>query len=211
MYLFPSVSLDGRRNNSKSDAVLVDKSATTRQILNSRSALNLKNDTGGKNMTTLHATPYNLDATGFYFESFEEYQEQANNSQVEEFEIQFIDGDDAALFEACGIDQTNLNIWFDEIEPLSDSDKINLYYLVGCAGYTLSQGLDKLEDPRITEASLKDAATELFDECYLHTVPENIRYYIDYDSFARDCELGGDMTEFEYAGNTYTCTNASGI
>lgn len=162
-------------------------------------------------MTTLHATPYNLDATGFYFESFEEYQEQANNSQVEEFEIQFIDGDDAALFEACGIDQTNLNIWFDEIEPLSDSDKINLYYLVGCAGYTLSQGLDKLEDPRITEASLKDAATELFDECYLHTVPENIRYYIDYDSFARDCELGGDMTEFEYAGNTYTCTNASGI
>lgn len=162
-------------------------------------------------MTTLHATPYNLDAVGFYFESLEEYQEKANNSLVEEFEIQFIDGDDAALFEACGIDQSNLSTWFNDVETLNDSDKINLYYLVGCAGYSLSQGLDKLDEPCITEVSLKDAAAELFDECYLHTVPESVRYYIDYASFARDCELGGDMTEFEYAGNTYTCTNASGI
>lgn len=162
-------------------------------------------------MTTLHATPYNLDATGFYFDSLEEYQVKANNSQAKEFEIQFINGNDAALFEACGIDQTNLNTWFDDIESLSDSDKINLYYLVGCAGYTLSLALDKLDEPSITEGSLKDAAAELFDECYLHTVPENIRYYIDYESFARDCELGGDLTEFEYAGSTYTCTNACGI
>jgi hypothetical protein len=162
-------------------------------------------------MTTLHATPYNLDAAGFYFESLEEHQEKANNSDAEEFEIQFIDGDDAALFEACGIDQSNLTTWFDDVETLSESHKINLYYLVGCAGYTLSQALDKLDEPSITEARLKDAATELFEECYLHTVPENIRYYIDYDSFARDCELGGDLTEFEYAGSTYTCTNASGI
>jgi hypothetical protein len=115
------------------------------------------------------------------------------------------------LFEVCGIDQSNLNTWFDDVETLNDSDKINLYYLVGCAGYTLSQGLDKLDEPCITESSLKDSAAELFDECYLHTVPENIRYYIDYDSFARDCELGGDLTEFEFAGSTYTCTNASGI
>lgn len=162
-------------------------------------------------MTTLHATPYNLDAAGFYFESLEECQEKANNSDAEEFEIQFIDGDDAALFEVCGIDQTNINVWYEDVEALSDSEKISLYYLVGCAGYTLSQALDKLDEPSITEASLKDAAAELFDECYLHTVPENIRYYIDYESFARDCELGGDLTEFEYAGSTYTCTNASGI
>lgn len=29
-------------------------------------------------------------------------------------------------------------------------------------------------------------AEELFDECYLHDVPENVRYYIDYEKFARD-------------------------
>ena len=168
-------------------------------------------------MTTLHATPYNLDATGFYFEGMDDYQDKANNhldsygSPVEEFEIQFIDGEDAALFEACGIDQSNLNTWFDEIEFLQDYEKISLYYLVGCAGYTLSQGLDKLDEPCITESSLKDAAAELFDECYLHTIPENVRYYIDYASFARDCELGGDLTEFECNNRTYTCTNASGV
>lgn len=168
-------------------------------------------------MTTLHATPFNLDATGFYFEGLEDYQTKSEShldsygNLVEEFEIQFIEGDDAALFEACGIDQSNLNIWFDDIEFLQDYEKISLYYLVRCAGYTLSQGLDKLDEPCITESSLKDAAIELFDECYLHTIPENVRYYIDYDRFARDCELGGDLTEFEYNNRTYTCTNASGV
>lgn len=168
-------------------------------------------------MTTLHATPYNLDATGFYFEGISEYQNKVINhldcygNLVEEFEIQFIDGEDAELFEACGIDQSNLNTWFDDIVFLQDYEKISLYYLIRCAGYTLSQALDKLDEPCITESSLKDAAAELFDECYLHTIPENVRYYIDYESFARDCALGGDMTEFEYSNRTYTCTNASGV
>jgi len=177
-----------------------------------------KNDTGGKTMTnTFHATPYNLDAEGFYFETMAEYKEKSERhldrcgNAVEEFEIQYIDGNDAALFAACGINQANLNTWFDDVDTLSDSDKINLYYLVGCAGYALSQGLDKLDEPCIAEGYLKDAATELFDECWLHSIPENIRYYVDYDSFARDCEMGGDLSEFEYAGNTYTCTNASGV
>ena len=45
---------------------------------------------------------------------------------VEEFEIQFIDGDNAQLFEACGINQANLNRWFDDIEFLQDHEKVNL-------------------------------------------------------------------------------------
>lgn len=168
-------------------------------------------------MTTLHATPYNLDAAGFYFESLEEYQTKSEchldryGNAVEEFEIQFIDGDDAALFEACAINQSNLNTWFDDVDTLSDSAKINLYFLVGCAGYAMGLGLDKLEEPCIAESSLKDAAAELFDEYWLHSIPENIRSYIDYDGFARDCEIGGDLTEFEYNNKTYTCTNASGV
>ena len=60
-------------------------------------------------MTTLHATPYNIDATGFYFTDINDYETKATKhvdcygNLVEEFEIQFIDGDDAELFEACGI------------------------------------------------------------------------------------------------------------
>lgn len=166
---------------------------------------------------TFHATPYNLDAAGFYFESIDEYQSKSEchldryGNAVEEFEIQFIDGNDAALFEACAINQSNLNVWFDDVDTLSESNKINLYYLVGCAGYTLGKGLDKLDEPSIYQGALKEAATELFDECWLNSIPESIRYYINYDSFARDCELGGDLTEFDFNNRTYTCTNASGV
>ncbi len=168
-------------------------------------------------MTTLYANPYNIDAAGFYFESADEFTDKSQNltdrygNLVEEFEIDFIDGDDAALFNVCGINQANLNTWFDDIETLGDQEKINLYYLLNVAGYTLSQALDKLDDPSIAQSGLRDAAEELFDECWLHSVPESIRYYIDYDKFARDCELGGDMVEFEYSGTTYTCTNAASV
>ena len=36
----------------------------------------------------------------------------------------------------------------------------------------------------------KDFAEELFDELYLHEVPEHIQGYIDYDAFARDLFCG---------------------
>lgn len=168
-------------------------------------------------MTTLYANPYNIDATGFYFNDADEFIGKSanltdrNGNPVEEFEIDFIDGDDAALFDACAINQANLNTWFDDIETLDDQEKTNLYYLLSVAGYTFSQALDKIDEPSITQSSLRDAAEVLFDECWLHDVPESIRYYIDYDKFARDCEMGGDMVEFEYNNQTYTCTNAPGV
>lgn len=37
--------------------------------------------------------------------------------------------------------------------------------------------------------SFKDYAIDLFNECYLHEVPESVRFYIDYDAFARDLEM----------------------
>ena len=45
----------------------------------------------------------------------------------------------------------------------------------------------------------------------ISSVPDNIKYYIDYEKFAHDCQLSGDMYEFEYNGKTYTCTNSSGL
>lgn len=166
--------------------------------------------------STLYATPYNFDARGFYFTNFEDYLEKSSNNfdhygaLVDEYEIQLIDSDDTELFLKCDINQATLPLWFEQVECLDDYEKINLFYLLN-NGYNLSSALDKMEEPCIMECSLKDAAAELFDGCYLHSIPENIKSYIDYDRFARDCELSGDMTEFEYAGITYTCTNASAI
>jgi len=31
-----------------------------------------------------------------------------------------------------------------------------------------------------------DYAIHLFDECYLHDIPESVQYYVDYDKFCRD-------------------------
>lgn len=165
-------------------------------------------------MTTLYAQPYNLDAVGFYFESLEEFETRSENltdrfgQPVEEFEIQFIDGDDSELFEACGINQSNLDVWFDEIENLEEPRKAGLYCLCGCIHYRLDIALQKLDDICLMQCSLKEAAEELFDELYLPEVPESVRFYIDYEKFARDCEIGGDMIEFDFNGTTWTCTNA---
>lgn len=168
-------------------------------------------------MNTFYAQPFSLDATGFYFDSVESYTTQSENlkdsfgNPVEEFEIQFIDGDDAQLFAACGIDQGNLRQWFETIKDLADHKKTSLFYLCDCLGYALAVGLEKIGDVCLTESRLQNAAEELFDEIYLSEVPESVRAYIDYEKFARDSELGGDMTEFEFNSATWTCTNASGI
>ena len=167
--------------------------------------------------TTLYAQPYNRDAQGFYFHDAEEFETKSGNLRdrfgcpVEEFEIQFIDGDDAALFDACGIDQSSLAIWFDDIEVLDDHEKIALYFLTGELGYFLDDAINKIDEVVIFHGDAQEAAEELFDDCYAHTIPDNLRIYFDMEKFARDLEMGGDFNEFEYEGRTYTCTNASGI
>lgn len=168
-------------------------------------------------MSTFFAQPYNLDAVGFYFDTLEAYTEKSEcmldtfGNPVEEFEIQFIDGDDCELFLACGINQGNLATWFETIVDLSDQEKTALFYLRSVLGYNLENALDKLEDVNLSEGNLKDVAEALFDEFYLNDVPESVRAYIDYEKYARDCELGGDLYEFDFNGTTWTCTNASSL
>ena len=167
--------------------------------------------------TTLFAHPYNMDACGFYFRSAEEFEEKVEalrdrfGNRVEEFEIQFIDGDDGALFDACGINQSNLSTWFDDIENKDEHEKVALYFLTGVLGYALDDAMDKIDEVMLFHGDAQEAAEELFDDCYAHAIPDNLRCYFDMEKFARDLEIGGDFAEFDYDGTTYTCTNASGI
>jgi len=61
-------------------------------------------------MTQLYALPYDLSAIGLYFETSEEYAVKSvalrndYGESVEEFEIQFIDGDEMD----CGLDDNKL-------------------------------------------------------------------------------------------------------
>lgn len=167
--------------------------------------------------TTICASPYNRDAAPLYFHTFEEYEALTENhtdrfgSPVEEYELIYCDGDDAELFEACSINQSNLSTWFDDIEDMDENEKIALYFLTGELGYSLDQAMDKLEDVIIFEGDAKEAAQEYFDECYADSLPANLVYYFDMDKFARDLEIGGDYNEFKFNGTTYTCTNAACI
>ena len=169
-------------------------------------------------MTILHASPFNPDARGFNFQSVEEFTQKAEalrdryGNPVEEFELLYIDGQDSQLFEACRIDQTNLTRWFDQVESLlDDGEKAQLFYLVDCLGYGLSDALEKRDDVALFDGPLIDAASQLFDDVYLSEIPEAVRPYIDYEAFARDCRLGGDMCEFEFGGSTWTATNAGEV
>ena len=165
-----------------------------------------------------HAQPYNLDATGFYFTDMDEYQAKfdANRDSfgfpVEEYEIQFIDGDtaDVQLFDAAGINQASIQFFIDEIMELDDYQKPGLYFLLDM-GYDIDEAISRIDDVMIQDGSLEEAAEQLFDEIYLDQIPENLQNYIDYSAFARDCEYSGDFREFEFAGTTYCCTNANSI
>jgi len=85
-------------------------------------------------MCELFANPYDTSVSGFYFSSYEEYEAKSSKLvndcgyPVEEFEIEFIDGDLYQLFSACDITQCNLQQWFDDIENLSEADQVELFY-----------------------------------------------------------------------------------
>lgn len=171
-----------------------------------------------------YANPYNIGATGFYFESNDEFLEKAAalrddcGNVVEEFKIEVMDGTskECELVNAIGIDQGNMEEVIEYIDTSDENEWPALFFLLDHnIVQSFEDAKDKVDDVLITESRLIDAASELFDECYLSEIPKQsrgfIERYIDYEAFARDCEIGGDMREFEFGGKTYTCTNANGL
>lgn len=163
-------------------------------------------------MTQLHAQPYDISASGFYFESLEEYQQKASinrndyGDEVEEYEIQFIDGDDlyCALFTALGVSQCNIGAYFKVCEDWDDHEKINVILAVDECGYDFDMEKGAPSDFNIEiykVDSLKDLAYQFVDEGLFGEIPDNIQCYLDYDAIARD--LGMDYSETTIAGTHY--------
>ncbi|MBL4617758.1 MAG: antirestriction protein ArdA [Robiginitomaculum sp.] len=159
---------------------------------------------------TYHATPYDISASGFYFNTYEDYLEKSATHRneygdpVEEYEIQFIDGDNYRLFGALGINQANLKDWFDSFEELDDEDVIKVIYLSEDLGYAMDGILDRLDDVILFEGSVLDyAISYLEDTGLLDQIPENLRYYFDTESFARDLERNGDIASLEVDNTHY--------
>lgn len=162
-------------------------------------------------MTTLFAQPYNPEAEGFYFNSVESYERQAEgltdsfNQPVEEFEIQLIDGEeiDAALFDALNVTQTSLEQYFEAVDNWKEYEKVNVIIAVGECGCTFEHDSspDDFDVDVYEMDSLKELAEEFVQEGLFGDIPENIRHYLDMDAIADDLSM--DYGETDIAGRHY--------
>ncbi len=163
-----------------------------------------------------YAQPYDISATGFYFESVEDYTQKAivlknqYGDSVEEFEIQFIDGEiiDCELAKAWSVNQVNIEEFFDATDEWDDNQKIHYIIAVGECGYSHNQAKDDPTDIEIDIYeldSLKELAEQFIEEGLFGDIPERLQFYLDIDLIARD--LGFDYTETNIAGNNliYRC------
>jgi len=143
-----------------------------------------------------YAQPYDISAEGFYFRGFDEYSERAAaknqiGNRVEEFEIQFIDGDliDYDLAKAWGVNQANMSRFFDVAEEWNEDDKIRFILAVGECGYSFeSNTVDPADfDIDIYRVDcMRDLAIEFVEEGLFGDIPEQFQAYINYDAIVRD-------------------------
>lgn len=146
----------------------------------------------------------------FEFRSYSEFL-SLSCDRPNEFAINIVDGTDAeiSLAVATRLNQNNIE---DFLKILAENDESSfpaLFFLINQKGYSLENANRMVFEANIVQSRLRDAAEDLFYEIYCP--PEGIAWYIDFDSFANDCKLGGDLVEFEFNGRTYTCTNASSL
>ena len=167
-------------------------------------------------MTELFAQPYDITAQGFYFKTAEEYQEKsakarnASGFPVEEYEIQFIDGEsiDAALFEALGVHQGNFPQFLDACDTWDDHQKRKTIIAVGEYGYTFDL---KTGDPEDFEVdiyevdSLRELAEQFVDDGLFGDIPERLQNYLDYDAIARDLSMDYSETTIDGTRLVYRC------
>ncbi len=151
-------------------------------------------------MTEFYAQPYSIEHTGFYFDSFENFEagmEKLNKKGCEEVEIQFIDGDDhlARLANATSIHQGDVDFWFEELDDLDQTEATQIMFLLDC-GYSLRDTLERYEEVCLFEGTAADYAYDLINDT--SEVPEHLRYYIDYDAIARDMKINGEIVEIHH-------------
>ena len=161
---------------------------------------------------TLYAQPYDICATGFYFETADDYDKRAADNRnefgdlVEEYEIQFIDGDDldADLAKAFDLNQANFRRFLEAAEDYGDDEKLAFIIAVGECGYSID-GADSADVDIYRNTDMRELAEQFVDEGMLGDVPANLACYLDYDAIARDLSM--DYTETEIAGQrlVYRC------
>ena len=163
-------------------------------------------------MLKLFAQPCDITATGFYFEAFEEYEAKAIKcinafgQPVEEFEIQFIDGEDydCDFARVYAPNQANLAKFFELNDEWDDHQKIRFIIAngeCGCAFDPNTGNIDQLDIDIYEVDSLKDLAEQFVDEGLYGDIPKSLEFYIDFEAMSRD--LSADYGITTICGTTY--------
>ena len=164
-------------------------------------------------MTALFAQPYDFTANGFYFHSLDEYVTKSfnfNGPLIEEYEIQFIDGEgiDCKLFEALSINQTNIEGYFEACENWSEDQKLKAIIAIGEAGYKFDLAKDSPDDFDVDIYqldSMRELAEQFVDEGLYGTIPQSLQYYINYDAIARDLSTDYALITIDGTRYIYRC------
>lgn len=163
-------------------------------------------------MIQLHAQPYDLSAKSFYFETAEQYETKAKTNlnpfgdPVEEYEIQFIDGDDldCALAKAWGLHQGNIAAFLEAAGDWDEDDKHRYIIAVGECSYdhdSVAADLGSVDVQLYEVSSMRELAEQFVDEGLFGDIPERLQSYLDYDAIARDLEM--DYSEITIAGTHF--------
>ena len=167
-------------------------------------------------MTRLYAQPYDIAATGFYFDSVVDFERlaRANENEygqpVEEYEIQFIDGEriDAEFAQALGLNQVNFFKFLDLVDEWEYHQKIRFIIANGECGYDfdiVGGDIDALEIDIYEVRDLKELAAQFVDEGLFGDVPKAFENYIDHEAIARDLSIDYATTEIAGEHFTYRC------
>jgi hypothetical protein len=166
----------------------------------------------------IYANPYAYGASGFYFESADDFDRKfaaAERRGVEEFDLEFIDGTslEAKLFDAAGVNQANVHEWFDLVEELdSDERMVAAIHAAEHEGVRdLEEVKERADDIIVYAGSMRDALEEqLNDAGGIAEVLKGQRkakvgrrgdvtldMYFDYDSFGHDVQFDLEPEEAE--------------
>jgi len=164
------------------------------------------------NQVTLHAQPYDLDAQGFYFTSFEDYETKYNKNcnvygqPVEEYMFDFIDGSaiDCDLFKAV-TGGYNLKAFFMVANTWEDYDKIPL--IIAYEENITSEPFNEEVTPDLFQdidiyydMSFEDLAWEFIENGLFGEIPKHLENYLDIQLMARD--LSFDYNEISVGNNS---------
>jgi len=145
---------------------------------------------------TLYAQPYDLDASGFYFDSFEDYEAKYNKNcnvygqPVEEYMFDFIDGSaiDCDLFKAVK-GGYNLKAFFMVANTWEEYQKIPLIiaYEENITSEPFNEEVtsDMFEDIDIYyDMSFEDLAWDFIDNGLFGDIPEDVKQWLDIEKMA---------------------------